>query len=881
MSESTSPASDFGPSIHALRHPNRAVVVDSFDTSTQSPSQHAPASPRERPRKHKKHGIVLSPIIVDVARFEDETQASFSPISPRRCVSDSTTYTAFQLSSASSSRSPSPTSHIFDEDDRTTISSTSISSGTSPPPSLKSPKSPLTVIGETFLRAFGIGGASHGDKRDYRRSVSVPMQIHSGKTKLQDHFKSLDSEFARFMSKIHVHRANVLRATLLPFLKAEEAEPWTPSYSSVQEDRHMLILTKWWNGMLIALRSRQNSVSLSDRPIYLQGIAGVASRPEWYVNHSRPEYQTLLQTTLEYTVDRLGQRNVSASLVAFAGKIFALSFFYLPGIASRLLALWKVPPEVAVRLHAEASEGADLAECSEMIMEHFPLHLRSLASHSPSTPGERESQCQVNLDGPWLLRWQAKDNELLFSFVKSYVAKISDIIPPSVPEEAYLAAPGFLIIFAHLLQVYDDLVHGTLHHTHRVSLPTIGDPDSSALLLTPEGAAPLGVRTAEDKMLQMIKDIMGEVKCDSLNESVGRMFDAMLRSAAKRTSLYDAEACFVLCDVIEGHLLMLDKHHVDIDWMFWIDVAQKMIAGQHCLTELRGISLLYTLWEGFSKSEVIRRKVCQDWLLLPSTWADLYCHWSPMVRSYYMRFVCWRILKDISISSQSDLDTLETIAQHLKFAASQHCHLVEIAHLQRTPLPLSSISRPAPNRKICITAIIPQVPANFLLSFDGIVPSADFRQDGRCGSTSPIAHRPKKHDPLNASLGAFGIKSLESSAPGQCRMGEKPSGFKFTLEQAHPHCRDPHEPLLPTRLPQRAQGIFDTISKTPLHPPSKTVARDQSPCWKYAGRALAEWHAIITEYDGFVAARILDGCHSFADTETPKLMVEWPKYFSS
>lgn len=86
----------------------------------------------------------------------------------------------------------------------------------------------------------------------------------------------------RFQSKSSSLKANVVRTSLLPFLRQHAQKPLDQKLRPEDLDRRVNILNGWWTGLLELVAGRNNqSISGTDRPVILEGIAAIMERPEW------------------------------------------------------------------------------------------------------------------------------------------------------------------------------------------------------------------------------------------------------------------------------------------------------------------------------------------------------------------------------------------------------------------------------------------------------------------------------------------------------------------------------------------------------------------------------------------------------------------------
>jgi Protein of unknown function (DUF1765) len=107
--------------------------------------------------------------------------------------------------------------------------------------------------------------------------------------------------------------------------------------------------------------------------------------------------------------------------------------------------------------------------------------------------------------------------------------------------------------------------------------------------------------------------------------------------------VWEGQACFALCDVLERLLPVMDDSVAKIpdtttqlDWSFWIGVVKRLVLqSENSVTQVRAFGFLFNIWE--------RCPFGDTWLLEQETWETFFCHWSTLVRCYFMNLVCWRV----------------------------------------------------------------------------------------------------------------------------------------------------------------------------------------------------------------------------------------------
>jgi hypothetical protein len=121
------------------------------------------------------------------------------------------------------------------------------------------------------------------------------------------------------------------------------------------------------------------------------------------------------------------------------------------------------------------------------------------------------------------------------------------------------------------------------------------------------------------------------------------LFERTLKAAVRRTSVWEGQACFALCDVIERLVPVMDDALTKsqdtlttLDWQFWGNVVKRMVLqSENSVTQVRAFGFLFNIWD--------RCPSGYEWLLAQDTWETFFCHWSTLVRCYFMNLICWRI----------------------------------------------------------------------------------------------------------------------------------------------------------------------------------------------------------------------------------------------
>ncbi|KAK9453263.1 hypothetical protein V1511DRAFT_462798 [Dipodascopsis uninucleata] len=502
-------------------------------------------------------------------------------------------------------------------------------------------------------------------------NFTIPHQLHlSSKIdkKLQsqwyEEYRMIESEYNRFCSRPLTSKGNVLRLSLLPFLRARLGEESTLSNIMTTEEisRRISILYKWWIILLGLLREKRQQaiIPVADRAACLECVFGVISRPEWRILIScklMPGttdwpmiYRDTIIDTLRFALGRLAMKPVPVSLAVFTGSVLAYAYFYVPNIAEALLSLLNVQRKDLGRIRNSMINSTDLAQMKKAVQCLFPKHLAKLVgctkvvSKPASTPLE-------DIYGSWVYKWWGSEvgqySDVFAAFLKHYYVIVSAHIPDDATDQLLMAAPGIVSIHAVVHRLFDRLVHSQ-KTVSRTLPPSISDvPDTR--LSVPEATGSIRSQISRMKIMYAIREIIESTPaCSSFALLYARTFESILRSITLTVSPINTEACLALLDLVEHGLLMLLPSPAGVarhsaDWSFWLIVMQRAVIADSSMCDMRVIMFLYTMWDEIALTDHVVDY--ERWILSEGIWQQLFCHWAPIVRAYYMRLLCWRVCR--------------------------------------------------------------------------------------------------------------------------------------------------------------------------------------------------------------------------------------------
>ncbi|KAI1811474.1 DUF1765-domain-containing protein [Poronia punctata] len=447
-----------------------------------------------------------------------------------------------------------------------------------------------------------------------------------------------------------------------------------------------------------------------------------------------------LVSQMVFVVEKLSLRHAPNSLVNFAGKTCAYAFFFAPGVADVLVRLWSLSQTSLRRIATEFGLPRRSHGESDDIVALFPptvdkLGWTSVKSMSdalkmPAKPPLASTK--IPWDGPWVARWNGRDSDLFFIFCKYYFILAEGFMPSGLPLVEKARAPAFVLVNAQLLSVLDSTIH------RQAAVEAMGmspyaeslqglDASAVALHMAPSNSNVLKGMT-ENRLIALLKDLLSEssVSWGSVRITFAETFLAVMKAAAKQTSRFDHAACFTICDFLEESLVAYSRLEdvpchdmIDVDWSFWFDVCKKILESNNSMSEIRVLSLIYSIWETIASNQSRKESVCLDWLLTEETFDRFFNNWCPMVRAYYMRLLCWRVCRDAGSANESDTKIFLLVFTRLKTVWSHYLWLRQRTEQEGKFPPSTAPSFPTPGKRFMIIRTeVPTVQRAFTTSFD-------------------------------------------------------------------------------------------------------------------------------------------------------------------
>ncbi|KAF3927735.1 hypothetical protein ABW21_db0206987 [Orbilia brochopaga] len=466
-------------------------------------------------------------------------------------------------------------------------------------------------------------------------------------------------------------------------------------------------------------------------------------------------YTTSLLDTLAYALNGMSEQQCGG-LMHFAGKVAAYAFFFVNGVSEMLIGLLglKAPQLRKVLNEYGIGRGMDLQAVAEGVIGEFPqaVHSVGFTTMGAALPRLKKpgnymvATSNIDWQGLWIHRWTGRETDMFFVFVKHYHLLLAEYLPIGTSPTARLCAPGFIFIQAQLLSLLETAINrGPAHLLPVDTGPTNvtfddivgahvmngsgwnGGGNGNGNTNQPAPAKTMYRPLMDQRIFSLLKDITLDRNFnDAMRDAFATAFASLLKSLAKNTKVVEHSACVSLCDLLEEGIPALHQFEQQsetgakyIDWPFWLDVSRQMIKNENSMTELRLFSFIYVIWDLIAEDLERKRSICLDWLLGDEMWQRFFSHWCPMVRSFYMRLLCWRIGRlsahgrEISqgpdgneISTTSlDGEIFEALLARLREAHAAFTFLRDEADRNMTVRPSVVPCPPAPNRKLAIVRV--------------------------------------------------------------------------------------------------------------------------------------------------------------------------------
>ncbi|PSR76253.1 hypothetical protein BD289DRAFT_486905 [Coniella lustricola] len=440
-----------------------------------------------------------------------------------------------------------------------------------------------------------------------------------------------------------------------------------------------------------------------------------------------------LLNQMAIVVERMSGRHAPTSLVTFCGKACAYAFFFVPGIAEVLVRLWGLTPDLLRRVADELGLARRSKSDSQQVVSLFPPTLQNLGwtSVKAMTDNLRLTTklslvaAKIQWHGPWISRWRGGDSDLFFIFCKYYYILTDGFVPAEMSMSEKAKAPGFVLVHAQLLSVLDTTIHHRQAAFENMMGPTITDPangaDAMAAALAQLPPSNLLRGMDENRLVALLKDMLASESVGGLTDDARQTFAigfmSILKAATKRTPVFRQGPVLMLMDFFHEVLLVFDAYAgytVDpeaenrqlrdhVDWAFWLSVCHKVLfESNSTMSEIRILSFIFAAWDILTADPARKEMFCIGWLLSEEVFDKFFNNYTPMVRAYFMRLLCWRICRDRGSPNELDTRIFTLAADRLKQAWSHYLWLKQNAEATGKLPPSTAPCHPQPGKRFMI-----------------------------------------------------------------------------------------------------------------------------------------------------------------------------------
>ncbi|PWN33711.1 uncharacterized protein FA14DRAFT_173478 [Meira miltonrushii] len=488
-------------------------------------------------------------------------------------------------------------------------------------------------------------------------------------------------------------KGQLLRTVLLPFLALEAETPDTRvtgsgPYQAAKARRKLFF--DWIRQLLVELQSIQTS---ADRGAILESIACIIESRNFNSNileNDAEDQQTffgVLGHILNYAIGELNKKGVYQNTLIFSGRLLAVAFFRIEGVASKLLRALPVNRFALERVANEAQwndrqpvewekfKGQFSTWLHDFCFEDARSYLKMLDSQSGQTEEDdrflvRQEHVEVEMSGNWLRRWQSDDSELFFSFCRSYHRQLAGAFASQQQKNAgvnleldrqlFFGGPGFAHLATCIHQKCLSLVHRDILSVTTLSSQKNFNPGETANVLSGSTAGkPRHLEAANRRCTAIVVDIVRTSSATTRTSMFAAMLGIHVKCLVKRTSLYDVQGVFCLLDWLDGVLSHMENaemvvaEFVDIDFLLqtvWLLLKD----ADHALALMRTIAFCYSNFAVLTDTQKHRERFFEDILLHPAIFQKLFLSWSFTIRAYFLHLLVFRLARINDFSNPDD-----------------------------------------------------------------------------------------------------------------------------------------------------------------------------------------------------------------------------------
>lgn len=324
-----------------------------------------------------------------------------------------------------------------------------------------------------------------------------------------------------------------------------------------------------------------------------------------------------------------------------------------------------------------------------------------------------------NPNGEWVRRWCGSDSNVFNSFLRHYInIVLKSLLKSDDACELLVLAncPGFTIILSHIYQIFQVSVNristeGSLQNG-KASLPLKNKlsnmSNDKSLPPLPPPTFNINMKQSDMyyssiiKIFKTVRDIAhcatamsNDKSIDSISASLIKLINSCFKSIAKETSIYESNKIGLILGVVNEFVNYVENNSTEVsylvDWEFWLNCNYMILChSDHIQSLLKSFAFLFNTWDMIpdalsssvrngSQTEV---KTHEDllwiknlnesfkvnfvnYLISEECFQMFFTHWNPLVRSYYIKLLVWRVVGINNYQSSSSINVTRKLQSHL------------------------------------------------------------------------------------------------------------------------------------------------------------------------------------------------------------------------
>lgn len=359
-------------------------------------------------------------------------------------------------------------------------------------------------------------------------------------------------------------------------------------------------------------------------------------------------------------------------------------------------------------------------------------------------------------NGSWVRRWCNCDSNVFNSFFRHYINILHENLANSnvdceSKQTLLMSSPGFTVIYAHVFQIFQMSItriptsqSSKYQQPQNAYAPSMGfDESKPSKSVQPDST--VNIKQADIyynsiiKVFKTLRDISYSSSLKSDDKDVDivaaaliKFVDDSLASVAKETNVYDYNRNSLVLNIVYEFINHI-QNNINIsnvvNWEFWLSCNYMMLnSTDHIQILLKSLAFLFNVWDMIPESLSNFRSLDSpeqgpqlpphyswltnlddsykvnyiNWLLSNEIFERFLIHWNPIVRSYYLRLLIWRIIGINNYQSSILIRITRKVQQKID-KSFDLLHRFTVFGTQNGVGPLNyKPDNPLVNRKLCI-----------------------------------------------------------------------------------------------------------------------------------------------------------------------------------